>query len=253
MIFYFSGTGNSLWAAEKISIAQGQKLFSIADEIKKNNFEYTLDDSELVGFVFPIYAWNAPKMVVDFINKLKLKNYKANYTFAISTCEANVGYTMRNLKDTLNSKGLELDSGFSIAMPSNYIILTHVKSKTSIEAILDTAEERIEEINTSIDKRENKFEITLGQFPYIKSKLINPLFMKYGIKPKKFFASNSCISCGLCEKVCPTNNIKVDVKPKWGTNCTQCLACINRCPKKAIEYGKSTRDKGRYYNPRCKK
>jgi ferredoxin/flavodoxin len=253
MIFYFSGTGNSLWAAEKISIAQDQKLFSIADEMRKNNFEYTLDDNELIGFVFPIYAWNAPKMVLDFISKLKLNNYGANYTFAISTCEANIGLTMQNLKGTLNSKGLELDSAFSIVMPGNYVILTPIKSKTSINSILDNAEDRIEEINNSIEKRENKLEITLGKLPYLKSKLVNPIFMKYGLNTKKFSSSDSCTSCGLCEKVCPTNNIKLDGKPTWGNNCTQCLACINRCPKKAIEYGKSTRNNGRYYNPRCKK
>jgi ferredoxin len=29
----------------------------------------------------------------------------------------------------------------------------------------------------------------------------------------------------------------------------QCLACINRCPVKAIQYGSSTRRRTRYENP----
>lgn len=252
MIFYFSGTGNSLWAAENISTEQGEILFSIADEAKKDKFEYTLNDGEVIGFVFPIYAWDAPKIVVDFIKKLKLNNYKSNYTFAIGTCEANVGLTMKNLKSTLSSKSIELNSAFSLITPSNYTILYPGRAKTSNDSILDKAEEKLIEINTVIQKRENKFDVILGSLASIKTKLVNPLFMKYAINAKKFSVSNNCISCELCEKVCPTNNIKVTSKPLWGNNCTQCLACISRCPKKAIEYGKFSKDRERYYNPRCK-
>jgi NAD-dependent dihydropyrimidine dehydrogenase PreA subunit len=252
MIFYFSGTGNSLWAAEKISTAQGERLFSIADETKNDNFEYTLNDGEAIGFVFPIYAWDTPKIVLDFIKKLKLNNYKSNYTFAIGTCEANVGLTMKNLKLSLNSKNMELNSAFSLITPSNYTILYPIKHKTSINSILDKAENKLNEINQSIEKRENKFELILGSLAFLKTKLVNPLFMKYGLNTKKFSASDACISCRLCESICPTNNIKVNAKPTWETNCTQCLACISRCPKKAIEYGKFSKDRERYYNPRCK-
>lgn len=252
MIFYFSGTGNSLWAAEKLSIAHGEKLFSIAEEMKKGNYEYTLADNELIGFVFPIYAWDAPKIVIDFIKNLKFNNYKSNYTFAVSTCEANVGLTMKNLNKTLDLKEMKLNSGFSLLMPSNYNILYTVKAKNSIDSILDKAEQQIAEIIKLINKRENRIQVILGQFSYLKTKLVNPLFIKFGLNTKKFSASDACISCGLCEKICPTNNIKLEDKPIWGTNCTQCLACINRCPKKAIEYGKNSKGKDRYYNPRCK-
>ena len=35
-------------------------------------------------------------------------------------------------------------------------------------------------------------------------------------------------------------------KPRWADNCTQCMACIARCPKQAVEYGKSSVGKTRY-------
>ncbi|GKX65791.1 EFR1 family ferrodoxin [Inconstantimicrobium mannanitabidum] len=252
MIFYFSGTGNSLWAAEKLSISLNEELISISDAIKDNNYEYTLADDEMIGFVFPIYAWDAPKFVIDFIDKLKLKNCNANYTFAVSTCEANVGLTIKNLSKTLEYKCLKLNSGFSLLMPSNYNILYITKSENSIDSILDMAEQKLEEISTIIKKREDKIEVVLGQFAFLKTKLVNPLFIKYGLNTKKFFANEACVSCGLCERICPTNNIKLEGKPIWGSNCTQCLGCINRCPKQAIQYGKNSKDKPRYYNPRCK-
>lgn len=33
MIFYFSGTGNTRWAAERVAAATGERLISIADAI----------------------------------------------------------------------------------------------------------------------------------------------------------------------------------------------------------------------------
>lgn len=59
MIFYFSGTGNSLWIAHELSKYQDEPLISIGDEMQNsdNAFEYTLLEGEKVGFVFPVYSW----------------------------------------------------------------------------------------------------------------------------------------------------------------------------------------------------
>ena len=58
---------------------------------------------------------------------------------------------------------------------------------------------------------------------------------------------DTCIGCGKCEKACPLNNIKlVDHRPVWGKRCTHCMACICRCPKEAIEYGKHSEGLPRY-------
>ena len=60
-------------------------------------------------------------------------------------------------------------------------------------------------------------------------------------------AQFALFSCGICAKVCPLNNITmVDGKPVWGNDCIHWSACINRCPKLAIEYGKKTQGKNRY-------
>ena len=69
MIFYFSGTGNSLYAAKSIAEYNGEKLISIASIMKSKDgcYEYNLTKDEVIGFVFPIYAWAPPKMVISFI------------------------------------------------------------------------------------------------------------------------------------------------------------------------------------------
>jgi ferredoxin len=39
----------------------------------------------------------------------------------------------------------------------------------------------------------------------------------------------------------------VDGKPVWQiSRCMHCMACLQRCPKHAIEYGKGSRGKQRY-------
>ncbi len=70
---------------------------------------------------------------------------------------------------------------------------------------------------------------------------------------KKFYIDEKCNECGICEKVCISNNISMkDNKPTWNQNCEQCLACIQWCPTKAIQYGPKTINYERYHHPQIK-
>lgn len=249
MIFYFSGTGNSHYIAKNIAQHNKEELVSIAMATNKIN-EYTLSDNEIIGFVFPIYAWGPPRPVIEFINNLKLSNYKGNYVFSIATCGENIGNAMKVLEKTLRKKGIHLNSGYSISMPNNYIIMGDVDSKEIEKEKLLAAEETLKSVNRGIERRvKGEFITQKGSLPGLLTGIINPLFNKGTSNTKKFYANDNCTSCGICEKVCNCHNIKVDGKPLWGKQCTQCMACINYCPTKAIQYGKGTEKKGRYTNP----
>ena len=68
------------------------------------------------------------------------------------------------------------------------------------------------------------------------------------ISDRSFITTAQCTGCGQCRDRCPLNNIKlVNSRPIWGKNCTHCMACIAGCPSEAIEYGKKTQGKPRYY------
>ena len=80
---------------------------------------------------------------------------------------------------------------------------------------------------------------------------VNPAFYSFFVKDKKFYVKDSCTGCGLCEKLCPMNNVKLmNGKPVWNGGCTHCMACICSCPQAAIEYGKISAGKPRYLCPK---
>lgn len=250
MIFYFSGTGNSLFAAKQIAKVQGEQLISIARELERecSVFEYEFNENDLLGFVFPVYAWRPPEIVTDFISRLKVSGRP--YIFFLSTCGDDEGNTTHIIRKNLSKKGLSVDSAFTLIMPNNYIIGFDVDEKDVETEKLQKANQRIESINSIISKRQKGvFEIIPGKFPVIKSAVINPLFNRFARSTKSFYATDECTGCRICEKVCPLHTIKVDKKPLWSKSCTQCLACIHRCPVSAIQYGKMTVNKGRYIHP----
>lgn len=253
MIFYFSGTGNSLYAAKTVAEYNDEKLVSIAGELysREEGLEFTLKENETIGFVFPVYAWGPPKVVTDFIDRLKLNNYKNNYTFSIATCGENIGNTMEVLSSALKKKNLNLQSAFSLRMPNNYIVMGDVDSKEVEQEKLREAENTLGKINKIIaERRKGVYQIVKGPVPFLLTSVIHPLFMKGASHTEKFYANDKCTGCGICEKVCSLKNIKVNGKPQWGKNCTQCHACIQYCPTKAVQYGKGTEKKGRYKNPK---
>lgn len=249
MIFYFTGTGNSLYAANAIGEEQGEQLISISGEMdrKQEIYSYEQKDGELLGFVFPVYAWGPPAMVLDFASKLRIK--EKPYVFSLCTCGDEEGQSTRLLGKALGASGIVLNSSFALRMPNNYVVGFDVDPKELVERKLKEAEETLREINGIISRRESAHRNIAGSFPGLKTRVVNPLFNRFAMDTKKFYADDKCTSCGLCEKICPVHTIKVEKKPVWGKECTQCLACINRCPVKAIQMGKGTEKKGRYVHP----
>jgi ferredoxin len=251
MIFYFSGTGNSLHVARIVCEAQGERLVSIAEEVSKadNSLEYHLAENELLGFVYPIFAWAPPRIVLDFVRRMRVKG-EAGYVFSISTCGSEEGDSTRLLAKALARKGLSLNSAFSVQMPNSYILGYDVDSQESEEGALRAAEQKLETINSVLSRKESGvYRLIKGGSPGLKTGLVNPLFNRFARRTDKFYATDSCTRCGLCVKICPARTISLAQKPVWGKACTQCLACINRCPVHAIQYGESTLGRGRYVHP----
>ncbi len=251
MIFYFSATGNSKWLAQQLASALSEKLVLMSD-ISNDDILFQLGKDEKLGFVFPVYSWGIPPIVVEFINKLSFGDtYHRQYLFFACTCGDETGRVPLQFKRIVNQKNWRLSSGFSVIMPNNYVLLPgfDVDDEKLKNQKLTNADNRVLEI---IDKIKSGFEdidCLIGSLSWIKSHLIYPLFVKWGISPSKFFATDKCNGCKKCQKICPVSNITINGYPHWGKNCTSCLACYHICPQRAVQYGKITRRKGQYFHP----
>lgn len=248
MIFYFSGTGNSEWVAKLIASEFNDKIVNIAKATINNEFNYTINNDEKVGFIFPVYSWAPPQIVLDFIKKMNLNG--SFYTYFICTCGDDTGLTPNIISSALNKRGIKCNAGFSITMPNTYVALPGFKIDDDIveKNKVGSARERIKYIIEELknDVNMSKYQCHIGSVPFIKSRIIWPLFNK-NLSAKQFYAFDKCISCKKCEESCPVNNIKiVDGKPQWGDDCTQCFACFHSCPVNVIQYGKFTLNKKQY-------
>lgn len=252
MIFYFSGTGNSRWVAEKISKAQKEKLVFIPQALRERKNTFELEENEKIGFVFPVYSWGPPPIVLQFISRLTLLNYQSQYVFFVCTCGDDTGLTQQVFCRALAARGVKCNAGFSVTMPNNYVLLPgfDVDTKEVERWKLAEAEPAVEAINEWVEEQSMMFHCQEGSMPWLKTKVLNPLFNRFCVSAKPFYVTDACIGCKNCEKGCPVGNVMlVDKKPVWGKSCTSCLACYHICPRQAVRYGKRTKGKGQYFHP----
>ena len=238
MIYYFSGTGNSKWVAETLAAYTGDTTTRI---VKKTVQPVSVREGETLGLVFPIYAWNMPRMVAEFIKNIFIE--KGAYVYAVCTCGSEAGYAMRIL-----SMRLPTDNVWSLIMPDNYIVAFHTESDAAALEKVRAAAVKLDAIADVIrNKQSGVRDVNVGSFPLVKTFVAGHLFRKYALSAKPFRSTYDCNGCGKCARECPTENIRVaDGMPFWFDTCEQCLACIHKCPQRAIEYGRSTEKHGRY-------
>jgi len=55
--------------------------------------------------------------------------------------------------------------------------------------------------------------------------------------PLRIRVNSNCVSCGLCEKACPTGAIAGKPATVQSSECLLCGECLKKCPKKAIAPG----------------
>lgn len=248
MILYFSGTGNSEYVAKRIGKEINDEVINLFDKIR-NRDNSKLNSKRSWIIVVPTYAWRIPRIVQKWIENTNLTGSKDIYF--VMTCGGSIGNAGKYLEKLCVRKNMNYYGCTEIVMPENYIALFSTPTAEKAMQIIEQAESVIYNTARYI-KNGDKFpkkEISFRD--KINSGIINDLFYPIFVHAKKFYATDDCISCGKCVNVCPVNNICIeDNKPIWSENCTHCMACICRCPKEAIEYGKHSRGLTRYT---CKK
>ena len=247
MIFYFSGVGNSAWVASQLAEKLGDKFVSILDCPHPT---IHIAEDEPIGFVFPIYSWAPPKIMLDFIDNLQF-NTTPSYIYFVCTCGADTGKTPELFATHIQNRGWKCQAGYSISMPNTYVAFPGfgIDKESVAQQKISQAQERINIITLQIQSRiqMQHFDCNEGALAHFKTYTINPLFNQHMLSAKPFYTTDACIGCKKCENTCPVHNIHIENgKPSWGENCTQCTACFHACPQNAIQYGRFTKGKKQY-------
>lgn len=248
MILYFSGTGNSRYVAEQLVAGTGNSLHFMP---KYNPLKIEFEGKQL-GIVVPVYSWGISPYVLDFIRDLNsrfIDEAAKHPVWFVLTCGDETAYAPEMMKRSLSEKGIMIAGGWSVIMPNDYVLLPgfDVDSKEVEENKLDECRVRIDYIAGRINERKWEEDYVRGKMCGLKSRIVYPLFKRWGIFPKRWHWTQECIGCGKCVGVCPMGNIDFKSgRPKWGNNCVSCTACFHICPTHAIEYGNATIHKHQY-------
>ena len=271
MIFYFSGTGNSKWAAKTLALETGDTLVSIP-EVINSDCSFTLEKDEHVGFIFPIHGWRVPNIVKEFLTKLTIKtlgedtSHVKHYCFCLVTAGDSIGKAMERFQQQLKSvtvnDALSLKAVCSLIMPESYVGLPGMDVDTKEKELekKELASKQLKEFSNILKQHPHKDsnqiwgwnQLIRGPIPYFFSGPVGGFFERFLITDKPFHVdSRRCVKCGICANVCPVDDIKggLGYEPEWLHNdkCLTCFSCYHHCPHHAIDFGKRTQKKGQYF------
>lgn len=251
-IFSFSGTGMTDYVVAMIKAELEKRNV----ELDVHKIEYTtakevdFEKYDSIGIAYPVHAFNAPKIVVDFARTLPMAFIQNS--FVISTAG---DYSILNasssrlLIKTLNKKNHDVFYDKQYVMPSNFMTKNN---EDEVIKLLDRVREDVVKTADSIcftsfqKRKENpftRFVSFMGRIEWLGAKIMG----------KFFYSDEKCTGCKTCVKQCPNRNISIvekNLKFKW--NCGLCMRCLYFCPEQAILIRhpfKFIRVKGWYENP----
>ena len=246
LITYFSGTGNTLKIAEKYAstfaeLGHDAELVSV-DGLPKNKAlteEYLtkLANADIVGFGYPIHAFNAPSVMLK-LAKFLPKQQLTKRTFLFNTSGEPLKLNnISSIKFThmLKRRRYMVFSEYHYCMPYN-IIFRHTDEMAY--KMWHTAEKLIpldvQEILENVPSRLK--QVFCGGFV---AWVMRCEHWGVRLNGKQYKVKKECVHCQKCINICPTHNISVkkNGKLRFGGNCLMCMRCAQLCPKDAIKTG----------------
>jgi len=212
--------------------------------------------------VFPIHFVTVPMIVKSIIKKMDLKS--ARYVFAVVTREGTPCSTaFAKIEKILKKKGKNLDANLILNMASNDPKFKdwHPATDEEIAEFESVIQDRLNWfqniVANKVRYRENDTHITHPVNPVFE--LLGSILVEFsGDGGKALYADEKCYGCGVCERVCLSQKIRMfNNKPVWQetVKCFSCDACLNFCPSQAVQMRSGrfikfcTNTNGRYSHP----
>jgi ferredoxin len=241
-IFYFSGTGNTLWSAKRIAALLGQcELFNMGAEMLKPPATIR---AERVIFLFPAYAYQSPLLVRRFLLRSEIRS---PYVAAIVTFGTDPGGALAEVCRILSRKKIRASFFGCIPSVENYIPIFGPPGEQKQKKQLAMQRAATEALARALGDRRTNRVWPVRPFSMLVSSLLRlakPLFVK------GFRVGAGCNGCGICAAICPAANIAMQgQQPVFSRRCEHCQACLNWCPSRAIRYIRMKPDTPRYHHP----
>ncbi|MCP4543167.1 MAG: 4Fe-4S dicluster domain-containing protein [Chloroflexi bacterium] len=236
VICYYSGSGNTKLACRYIA-EKSQTLFDLVDVVKEKDVD--LAPYDVVGFATFTDFWGPPYLFQTFIEGLVQQQDKRAFVF--NTYGALSGKTLRVLERSVAAKGFNVIAGHSLKTPECYPPMIaggrgaeDAPNEKQLQSF-DTFISELEQLLTSIKEGQeiNRQKVRIG--------LVNsilPVFPRTRAREdmgEKYVDESLCTECGVCEKQCPYEAIRLEPKPVFDMDkCYGCWRCYNLCPEHAI-------------------
>lgn len=256
-VYYFTGTGNSLSVAKKLSdLLRAEKIdaapVSIVSAMRRAAAEpgtAIRPDAELVGIIFPVYYIDLPNIVKAFA--AQLDGLQGRFIFTVATYGGGKGCSIDSLAGLIERQEGSLSSGYGIHMPQNAFYKFWERKKKlfrradkKIAAIAGEVANRNVNIYPETKRRKRLKEKLHSMFIEASRKFLAdlsgtppdaPIEESIYLADMSLDADDNCNGCGICTKICPAGNIRMTAgKPEWLHRCENCRACLNFCPRQAI-------------------
>ena len=239
MIFYFTATGNSLHVAKQLD----EEIVSIPQIIAQDELKFK---AEKIGIVTPVYSGKLPDIVQRFLEKA---DFETEYFYFILTYGAHDTVGPEWAMIFAENIGIMVNYADSVHMVDNWLPSFDMQAEMAMDKKIP---EQIARIKENIAQRKDYIKKSNHDdraFFAVVRKRMRGMGRIGGIVK----IQDNCTGCGICAKVCPVGNVKLENgKATYAepAKCEACLACAHACPAKniTITWGEKNPD-ARYRNP----
>lgn len=238
--FYFSGTGNTKYAVErlceKLASDFKSRLYDISAQSKGINSDAF--EADLIVLAFPVYGSSPPVPMRQFVSA-HCELFKDKQVAVLATQYMFSGDGAASLGRLVEKCGGKVCYAEHINMPNNLADFKAFKVRNGKEL-----DKKLAATNARIDSFAHKilsgtvFRRGFNVLSHAVGYYCQRKWWRKGEAAKKRalkIDALKCTGCGLCVKKCPAGNIKMvgeNAKPQG--NCALCYRCVNLCPQKAI-------------------
>lgn len=255
-LYYFSGTGNSLFIAKTIretilnEHSEAKNTSDVADitvnilPIQKFIHIAAINDqSDIIGIIYPTYFLDIPNVVKQFAKKLRIGT--SSYLFFYANYGETLGNALYNMNQYFDLN--QVGGNYEVALPDNSIIFETKKEK--IAKMLEDGEHKIRIHAKEIYSKKITPKSSRSMIGLVEGSAMKPL-AQIGLGFNRMKVNKAqCNGCHFCEKLCPMKNIhfretnNTEHFPVFENGCESCFSCLHFCPQGAITYKRMSKRK----------